>query len=56
MTKTWRMTQKTLQTFINSCLKRILRTWWPNKLSNEELWRKGMQKPAEKQIPRRKKG
>ncbi len=57
--ETWRMTKKTvqrIQTFINSCLKRIFRIWWPNKISNEELWRKGKQEPVEKQILRRKWG
>ena len=55
--ETWRMTKKTLQkiqTFINSCLKRIFRIWWPNKIRNEELWKKGRQEPVEKQILKRK--
>ena len=57
--ETWRMTKKTLQkiqTFINSCLKRIFRIWWPNKIRNEELWRKGRQETVEKQILKRKWG
>jgi hypothetical protein len=27
-----------LQVFVNKCLKRILRIWWPSKISNEQLW------------------
>ena len=57
--ETWRMTKKTLQriqTFINSCLKRIFKIWWPNKIRSEELWRKGSQEPVEMQILRRKWG
>ena len=57
--ETWRMTKKTLQkiqTFINSCLKRIFRIWWPDKISNKELWQRGRQEPVENQIRRRKWG
>jgi hypothetical protein len=32
-----------LQVFINKCLKPILRIWWPNKLSNEQLWERTKQ-------------
>ena len=57
--ETWRMTKRTLQklqTFINNCLRRIFRIRWPDKIKNEELWRKGMQEPVEKQILKRKWG
>ena len=57
--ETWRMTKKTLQkiqTFINSCLKRIFRIRWPIKIRNEELWLRGRQEPVGKQILRRKWG
>ena len=38
--ETWRTTKKMLQkiqTFINSCLRRIYRISWPDKIRNEEL-------------------
>lgn len=57
--ETWRMTKKTLQkvqTFINSCLRRIFEIRWPDKISNKELWQKGKQEPIESQIRRRKWG
>ena len=57
--ETWRMTKRTLQkiqTFINSCLKRIFKIRWPIKIRNEELWLRGRQEPVGKQILRRKWG
>ena len=38
--ETWRSTKlliKKLQTFINKCLRRILKIRWPEVISNEEL-------------------
>ena len=55
--ETWRMTQTTLnkiQTFINTCLRRILRIRWPDKISNVDLWEKTQQLPAQDEIGRRK--
>jgi hypothetical protein len=28
-----------MQTFVNRCLRYILRIWWPNIISNKDLWR-----------------
>jgi hypothetical protein len=28
-----------LQSFINRCLRSILRIWWPKIISNEDLWK-----------------
>ena len=39
--ETWAITEsirKKLQTFVNRCLRRILRIYWPNVISNRELW------------------
>ena len=55
--ETWRMTKKTLQkiqTFINTCLRRIFRIRWPDKINNTELWQRGSQEPVAEQILRRK--
>ena len=57
--ETWRMTKKTLQkiqTFINTCLSRIFRIRWPDKINNKELWERGSQEPVAEQILRRKWG
>ena len=42
-TETWRTTAVTLkkvQTFINTCPRRILRIQWPETTSNRELWKR----------------
>jgi hypothetical protein len=31
--------ERKLQSFINRCLRSILRIWWPKILSNEYLWK-----------------
>jgi hypothetical protein len=39
-TETWRTTVNTakkIQTFINNCLRMILRIHWPDNISNQEL-------------------
>ncbi|RXN30979.1 endonuclease-reverse transcriptase [Labeo rohita] len=39
--ETWRTTVTTIkmiQTFINTCLRRILQIRWPNTIGNQELW------------------
>ena len=41
--QTWRTTvatTKKVQTFINSCLRRILQIRWPITLNNEDLWQR----------------
>ena len=40
--ETWKTTStiaNKIQVFLNKCLRRILRIFWPNVISNEELWR-----------------
>nr|KAG5702554.1 hypothetical protein BaRGS_003714 [Batillaria attramentaria] len=54
---TWRTTktmQQKIQTFLNTCLRRIFNIRWPEKIRNEELWERAGQEPAAKQILRRK--
>jgi hypothetical protein len=39
--ETWKTTkEKTskIQVFINTCLRRILNVWWPNKIPNKDPW------------------
>jgi hypothetical protein len=43
-----------LQAFVNRCLRKILRIWWPNRISNEEVWRKTNHGPINIIIKRRK--
>ena len=57
--ETWRMTKATLrkiQTFLNTCLRRIFNIRWPEKVTNEELWQRAGQEPVDQQIQRRKWG
>ncbi|RUS73880.1 hypothetical protein EGW08_018350 [Elysia chlorotica] len=57
--ETWRTTKTNttkLQTFINGCLKYILKVRWPQTISNEELWRRTEQTPIDIQIKKRKWG
>ena len=55
--ETWRATksmQKKLQTFINSCLRRILNIRWPERVRNEDLWQRAGMEPVDIQICKRK--
>nr|KAG5688637.1 hypothetical protein BaRGS_017491 [Batillaria attramentaria] len=55
--ETWRTTktmQQKIQTFLNTCLRRIFNIRWPEKIRNEELWERAGQEPVAKQILRRK--
>ena len=55
--ETWRTTLNTmtrLQTFINICLRKILRIRWPNKISNLELWQRTRQHPVEEDVIQRR--
>ncbi|GFR68032.1 hypothetical protein ElyMa_000266000 [Elysia marginata] len=48
--ETWRMVKSTnrkLQTFINTCLRRILKIRWMDKVPNEEIWRQTKQEPID---------
>ena len=54
--ETWRTTKasmKKIQTFINQCLRRILRIHWPEIISYETLWARTQQTPVEEDIRRR---
>jgi hypothetical protein len=45
--ETWKSTAKikrSMQTFINRCLRKILRTRWPETITDEELWERTGQK------------
>ena len=51
--ETWKVTEmvtKPLQNFINRCLRRILAIWWPDRISNEDLWKKTDQLPTHIEI------
>ncbi|CAG2252109.1 unnamed protein product [Mytilus edulis] len=55
--ETWRETAasiKSIQTFVNKCLRNILNIRWPNKISNNELWRRTKQQPTTQTIRARK--
>ena len=55
--ETWRTIKTTtnkVQTFINKCLRRILNIYWPDKISNKDLWTKTKQLPAADEIGRRR--
>ena len=43
-----------LQVFINRCLRKILRVWWPDTISNSNLWSKCKQLPIAIEIKKRK--
>ncbi|XP_056017320.1 uncharacterized protein LOC130053779 [Ostrea edulis] len=48
--ETWRETSasiKTLQVFLNRCLRNILGARWPDTISNKELWKRTKQEPIE---------
>jgi hypothetical protein len=45
---------KDLQTFINRSLRKIFKIFWPNKISNKELWSLAHETPLEQQIKCRK--
>ena len=57
--ETWWTTQtmqRKIQTFFNTCLRRIYKIQWQEKIRNEELWERAGQEPVAKQILRRKWG
>jgi hypothetical protein len=43
-----------IQVFINRCLRRIFHIFWPNVLSNNELWSRANEEPVTIQIEHRK--
>ena len=57
--ETWKDTKSIsggLQVFLNRCLRRILKIYWPNTISNDALLRRTEEEPIEIQIKRRKWG
>jgi hypothetical protein len=55
--ETWRTTvaiMKKIQVFINTCLRKILHIHWPVTISNQELWQRSKQLPAEGEIRKRR--
>ena len=55
--ETWKVTKaitSSLQVFINRCLRRILNIYWPEIISNEELWRNTGQVEVNLEIRERK--
>ncbi|KAH9591941.1 hypothetical protein MS3_00001228 [Schistosoma haematobium] len=51
--ETWRTTKaiiQKMQVFINSCLRKILRIRWPDTVSNNQLWERTNEIPAEEEI------
>jgi hypothetical protein len=41
-----------LKTFVNQCLRRILKIYWPAVISNQQLWQTTQQEPTELEIKR----
>jgi len=57
--ETWKLTKSLihkLQTFVNRSLRRIMNIHWPERISNQELWRRTNQTPIEAEIRKRKWG
>ena len=55
--ETWRTTvaiMKRIQTFINTCLRRILKIRWPDIISNQDLRKRTRQQPTEVDIFQRR--
>ena len=51
--ETWFMTEKLrvrLQTFVNKCLRKVMQIFWPNWVTNRELWSTTNQKPIDEEI------
>jgi len=55
--ETWLVTneiQRKIQTFVKRCLRYILRIWWPNIISNKDLWKATGQEDINLEIRKRK--
>ena len=55
--ETWKLTEKItnmVQVFICRCLLKILSISWPERISNDELWKRTEQEPISTQLKRRK--
>ena len=57
--ETWRTTQtmqQKMQAFFNTCVRRIYKIQWQEKIRHEDVWERAGQEPVAKQILRRKWG
>ena len=57
--ETWRNSESVtakLQVCINKCLRKILRVFWPDQITNKELWKRAKQLRINLQIRKRKWG
>ena len=55
--ETWRVTDtimRRVQTFINSCLRRILKVKWQDRVRNETVWERTNQRPVDEEIKKRR--
>ena len=55
--ETWLMTEKLrsrLQTFVNKCLRKVLQIFWPDWITNRDLWERTNQRPIDAEIKGRK--
>jgi hypothetical protein len=55
--ETWQVTKtntQRLQTFINRCLRNILKIRWPKVVPNQQLWDRTRQNPTDYEIRKRK--
>jgi hypothetical protein len=55
--ETWLVTSEIrhkIQTFVNRCLRYILKIWWPKIISNKDLWRATGQEDINLEIRKRK--
>jgi len=55
--ETWLVTSeigRKIQAFVNRCLRYILRIWWPNVISNKDLWRVTGQEDINLEIRKRR--
>ena len=43
-----------IQTLFNTCIRCILNSRWPERISNKDLWRRTKQQPMDVQIRKRK--
>ena len=56
-TESWKVTKgicQMLEVFQNTCLRRILRIYWPNKISNKELHERTGMQPISLEVKRRR--
>jgi hypothetical protein len=54
--ETWLVTKeirRKIQTYVNRCLRYILRIWWPNIISNKDLWKVTRQEDINVEIRKR---